>query len=747
MTRSSPPQVAFSAGEIDPLLRRRFDYARFQTGLAVCHGFLPLPQGAITRAPGSTVMGRTRLDQPAILLPFQFAANDAVVLEITAGWMRVWRYGQLVMTGGGSTPYELPLPYDALDLQNLRWVQSADVIYLVDGRHPVQRLARLALDNWTIGPVVFSTGPFRVQNVDSAIKLTPSARTGTITLTATGGDVFLSGHVGTLFRLQAVDNATVLPWQAGQAISAGDLRRYDSAFFRFVSGANTGQEPPIHDEGVQLYAGSIAWEYVADSAGVVRILSVEGPRTATAQVLRTLPPPILTNPTYRWSEGAWSSLHGYPSSIEIYDQRLCLAGTPAEPRTIWFSTVGDFADFTPSTEADGSFAYTIAGNSSQNRITGLKRGGSALHIFALSEEYSSVSDSRSTAIGPTTAVFRQDGSAGARFGKAIAPKGDPIFVSRDGRRLMMVRYQFDRDRNVEVHLSRASQHLGDAGLLEVIWQDTPEPRAWILRATGDLACMIYDEAEEILGWSTHSLGQQVSGGAIEALTVTQNSDGTQDEVYCVVSHRSTSEGGGSRVMRTLERLDFSHYLGAAVTFPNAVIPSPVEDILMPWLAGLPVTIEGAPAAQPSTTLRVTVTAAPGTGRIVLPEPMLAGVAGLFDPGHNAQTLDVQAAAPDGSSLGRLKRLHGPLSVGVHETQGGTVQVIEHHPPMQVASPRLPVPLIQPGAGRIVAPSFSGVVEVAAPSGTAREVSVIFRPEGNASLTITGVFPTVQEAGR
>lgn len=53
MTRTTPAQLSFTSGEIAPLLHRRSDYLRFQTGLAQCRGFLPLRQGGFTRAPGT----------------------------------------------------------------------------------------------------------------------------------------------------------------------------------------------------------------------------------------------------------------------------------------------------------------------------------------------------------------------------------------------------------------------------------------------------------------------------------------------------------------------------------------------------------------------------------------------------------------------------------------------------------------------------------------------------------------------
>ena len=162
--RSSVPQYAFNSGEISPLLFGRPDYQRHQTGLKRCCGWLPLRQGGITRAPGTIYRGSTKNDAAARTISFEFAANDAVVLEFTNGIMRVWRYGVLVLSGG--SPYELVVPYDDAAIGRLKWVQSADVIYFTDGVLPPQKLSRFALDNWAISDVDFDRGPFQAQNLD-----------------------------------------------------------------------------------------------------------------------------------------------------------------------------------------------------------------------------------------------------------------------------------------------------------------------------------------------------------------------------------------------------------------------------------------------------------------------------------------------------------------------------------------------------------------------------------------------------
>jgi hypothetical protein len=252
MTASRGHQTAFSSGEIDPRLHAREDFIRHQSGLAACCGFLPMRQGGVTRAPGTIFKGTTRANAAAVRLPFVFAADDAVELEFSAGKMRVWRYGALVMRNGA--PYELDTPFGAADLPNLTAAQDADVMYLLDGRHPMQQLTRLALDSWTLAPAALEAGPFRAQNLDEDITLQC-----------------------------LIDGQAIAAWSDSAALVAGDLRSNGGRVYRFVnftttaaSGLNEDDRavPPSHTSGTVAYFFSYDpapqelteanWTFVAD---------------------------------------------------------------------------------------------------------------------------------------------------------------------------------------------------------------------------------------------------------------------------------------------------------------------------------------------------------------------------------------------------------------------------------------------------------------------------------------------------
>lgn len=738
MTRTAPGQYAFSSGEIDPLLHQRVDYQRFRTGLATCRGFLPLPQGGFTRAPGTLHRGATRANAEAVLVPFVFSQDDACVLEFTAGRMRVWRYGALVLSGGN--PYELVTPYDAAACARLQWVQSADVLLLADGVLPIQRLARAALDSWTIAAAAIDSGPFRVQNLDEARTIQASAETGAITLTASAA-LFLPGHVGSLWQLRPTDYSTIPLWTGNEVVTVGSFRRYGENVYELMAvGANVGVNPPQHGEGTQLVDAATSWKFITDGSGIVRITAVGSPTSASATVLKRVPKSCVDDPTYRWSEGAWSALRGYPATLALIDQRLAAAATPSEPRTVWFSAVGTTLDFEPGVEADDSFAYTVAGSGSQNRIQTLAAGRSGLHILAAGEEYSARSESRGQVIGPTTAVFGIDSSIGAAPIRPVAPDGDPIFITRDRGRVVMVAYSLDSDANRPLHLSLPAQHLGREGFAQIVWQDAPQRMAWLRRDSGDLAAMIHDPSEEILGWAT----VPVAGGHVEAMCITPDATGTRDVLTLVV--RRFVNGATVRLVEELAQTwgaltgtqpitDAVHFY-AAITHDGAA----TDSFSLPHLAGAQV------HAWTELGEFGPLTVAPG-GAVTLPEPVTQACIGLFDATHQVETLPLTASAAEGSAMGRRHRLHAGVTIGVHRTAQGEISAVERdfaQPEREGARAKI-VP--RPVAASLT-DAFSGLVQVPVVSGHASDrIALRIRPWSGAPLTVTAIVPTVQEAGR
>lgn len=738
MTRVSQPQYAFSSGEISPLLWGRPDYQRHQTGLRTCRGFIPLKEGGITRAPGSLRRGNTRADAPARLIGFVFATNDAVVLEFTAFRMRVWRYGELVLAGG--VPFELVTPYDDAAVARLTFEQSADVIYLADGVLPPRRLARLALDSWTIAQWTPSDGPFRPGNTNPSVTVQASAQVGTVTLTASSA-IFSAGMIGGLFQLEPDGYPTIPLWTANTTVAVNSLMRASGRIYRVDAGTNTGVVPPSHVEGVELtdQNTNIRWEHVSDGVGIVRITAVASGTSATAQVLRRIPPNCVTAPTYRWAEGAWSAKNGFPAAVASADQRLIFASTPTDPRTIWHSAAGGFGEFLAGVEADSAFAFGIAGSVSLNAILWLQETDRGLAVGALGQILSARSTDASVGLSPVTTRYRPDANIGVSGARPIAPDGVPIFISRDRTRVFEVRYQFESDANQPVELSAPSAHLGAVGFHEIVWQQAQQRAAWLRRSDGTLAMMLYDPQEDVLGWAP----VPVAGGFVESLCVTPDA-GTAQDVVTMVVRRTV----GGQTVRFVEELVFPygvvagsqpiaeavHYYAATVFLPGAA----ADTFVLPWLAGEEV------RAWTDKGDYGPITVAP-EGTVVLPDRVTRATIGLFDTTHEVETLDIRGAAPDGSTLGRRKRILPGGGIRLHRTAQLRVATRTRSLAKGVDTGRFKTIIDRPVASDL-SEAFSGVAELQVHSGDREEQSYVFVPVGGAPATILEVVPMIQQEG-
>ena len=89
--------------------------------------------------------------------------------------------------------YEISTPYLTADLFEMKYEQSADVLYITHPDYETEKLARSSNDDWTLTAIGIENGPFRTQNNVVTKTITASATTGSITLTASGFSPFVAG--------------------------------------------------------------------------------------------------------------------------------------------------------------------------------------------------------------------------------------------------------------------------------------------------------------------------------------------------------------------------------------------------------------------------------------------------------------------------------------------------------------------------------------------------------------------------
>ena len=110
---NAQPLIAMNAGELSPLLKYRVDFEKRYLGCATIENLLVKAQGAAMRRPGTYYIAATASNTRARLIPFEYSATDAYVLEFGNAYIRFYRNGGQILDGSSayqvSTGYLYPL--------------------------------------------------------------------------------------------------------------------------------------------------------------------------------------------------------------------------------------------------------------------------------------------------------------------------------------------------------------------------------------------------------------------------------------------------------------------------------------------------------------------------------------------------------------------------------------------------------------------------------------------------------------
>lgn len=179
-------QTNFTAGELSPRLRGRIDLNKYHNGLAELKNGIVLTHGPVRKRNGSRFVNEVKIGQhPVRLLTFEFSDGQNYVLEFGHFYVRFYMNGGLIMRNG--IPYEIATPYAGVELEELKYAQSADMIFLFHPDHPIQALQRYAHDYWLLEPFEVKNGPWLPEN-QTETTISNSGYIGEISLVAVPAD-------------------------------------------------------------------------------------------------------------------------------------------------------------------------------------------------------------------------------------------------------------------------------------------------------------------------------------------------------------------------------------------------------------------------------------------------------------------------------------------------------------------------------------------------------------------------------
>jgi len=443
----------------------------YREGLADMTNLLVLPQGGVTRRPGTEYLGEIKNSaQAARLIPFQFKTTDTYILEFGDQTMRVFRNGLQVL--------------DATD-KVITGITQANPGVITSNSHGFSDGDEIFVDA-IVGMTELNGRNYRVDN----------ATTNTFTLTDLfGNDIDTTGFTA----YGSAGTATEI-YNIATPYAVADLPA-----LRFVQSADT--------------------MFIVHPSYAIRKLTrtADNNWTFSTASITGSPSPALNDTT-----------NNYPSVVTFFEQRLVFGATNNNPQTLWFSKNGDYENFTTGTGDDDALVYTIASNQvnairylSATRVLTIGTTGGEYVLTATSDgpvtptttlirKYSNYG---SAAIEPVqvadVTLFVQRGGRKVREFRYVGDINVSAYQAPD--------------------ITIVAEHITAGGLTAFAYQQEPDGVIWAIRADGTLLGVTYRREEEVIAWHKHVIGGEFSGGqAVVESIATLPSDTGEDELYMIV---------------------------------------------------------------------------------------------------------------------------------------------------------------------------------------------------------------------
>lgn len=674
MARQHPSITSFNAGELSPLLVGRPDLAKYANGAKRMENMLPTVQGPAKRRGGSHFAAFTKADGKVWTGRFRFSRTQSYLLEFGPLYIRFYANRGPLMSAG--IPVEVVTPYTAGDLTNadgcfaLDLEQSGDLVYIACAGHPPKVLTRTGATTWTFGDYVTKNGPLGDANADKELRLYASARTGSVTVTASAA-LFTADHVGAFIRLD-VENFTMPPWEPQKEFNVDDLVRSDGKTYRANTGGGTphrvtGSKTPIHEEGIVLDGSGqtvedtprpigIEWEFRDPGYGIGRITAVTSATTVTVAVDDKMPFPDHvvgnTNPTNVWSLGAWGLHAEYPAHVFFWKDRLGFAGL----RRFWLSVPGEYdnyaRDIVGQVRPDSSITRSLQTTQTIRWIA----PADALLAGTEGAEFIIRKSTETEPLGPANIDADEKSTYGSRALQPQRIAAGVLFAQPAGQRVRNALYDKEGGTYEAPDLTVLAEHITRGVIVDWAWQQEPDRILWAVLATGELIASTLEREQDVMAWHRHP-----TSGLVEAVNVMPSPDGTRDDVWIVV--RRTIGGVQRRAVEWLDPGDetgrpqsASYFVDCGLTYSGspATVISGLEH-----LNGEAVTILADGGAHPPRTVV--------GGAITLERQASVVHVGL---GYRSliETMPIEAGAQLGTAQGKTKRVH-KVGIRFHRTLG------------------------------------------------------------------------------
>ena len=604
MARVAVQLTNFTGGELSPRLDGRNDLAKYPTGCKTLENMIIYPHGSAARRSGTQYVAEVKdSTKETRLIPFEFSTTQTYILEFGDQYIRFYKDNGQILSGGSA--YEISSPYLEAELFDIKFAQSADVMYLCHPNHAVRKLSRTGHTAWTLTEVDFQNGPFMDHNIS------------TTTLAAGHTAVGSSGNL-TLSSTTGVNND-----QGWLTTDVGRLVHFKDGHYKITA-------------------------YTSPTVAVS--ICIASPSSGSASTDFAL--------------GSFSDTTGHPSCVTFFEQRLVFAATLSQPQTLFFSKSGDYENMDDNYHGtvadDDAIIYTIASN--QVNAIRFMTATRTLIIGTAGGEFAVSGGGTDIAITPTNILIKKQSNNGAANVDALAVGNATLFLQRARRKLRELAYNFDVDGYVAPDLTILAEHISEGGFKQLSYQQEPNQVIWCARNDGQLVGLTYQREQQVVAWHRHIFGGAFgSGNSVCDSVATIPTDDSEYQTWVII--KRTINGATKRYVEYLHQYDFDETDDTSFNFLDSQLSysgSPVTNISgLAHLEGQTVSVLADGATHPDKVV--------SSGAIVLERAASKVKVGLSYTSL-LQTMRIDAGAQNGTSQSKTKRIY-EITARLYESIG------------------------------------------------------------------------------
>lgn len=545
---------AFTTGEITDQLIARTTWDNYRNAAACLKNFVVRPYGGAARRAGTHYLGAVKVPSERVrLVRFAFNITQVYVLEFGHFYVRVWANRAPVLVGG--VPVEVVTPYTVEELRELRFEQSADVLYIAHRHHPPSKLQRTAADAFQLDVINFNPPALFEQEIFpfAALSMTSAAIGNGIVFTASA-PAWLAGDVGRQIK-SGVGRAVITTFTDSTHVVGTILDAFDttgpiaSQAWRLDGSPNAGTLTPTVAKPVnaatQVTASLAAFRttdvgrFVLFNDGIIKLTTFTSDTVMQGVIVKELTG-VTAAPVGVWTleSNSWTSILGFPGVVALHGQRLWWAGSDSFPGRVWGSAVADYENHGRGVADDDAVEYELA-TSGVNLVRWLKALPDGLGVGTLAGEITLDGGGTNAPMTPTNVQARERTFYGSDYTvDALRTSNLVLFLQRGSQRVreLTVDPQSVNSIYVAPDLCILAEQLTRAGIVEMDHASSPDSLIFALTNLGVLLSCAYERRENVIGWSHHE-----TDGLFESLAVIPNNCGSGDELW--VSVNRTIPGG------------------------------------------------------------------------------------------------------------------------------------------------------------------------------------------------------------